>query len=145
MAKKYTSVAAVSEFLARIGLPQYIQAFEEKNIDGKMLLEADPTFLASLSVTSPLHQMKIMQLFHREVHGTVLKFSNEHLTQFLCQHKLDVHISISTLKEHWIDGDMILDVEKSLMESVLEEIGVGPPNNAMMISLYQALTSRVMS
>ena len=140
MAKKSTSVTAVKEFLTRIGLSQYTQAFEEKNIDGKTLLEADPTFLASLHVTSPLHQMKIMQLFRREVHGTAVSYSNEHLTQFLRQHKLDMHIA--TLKEHWIDGDMILDVEKSLMESVLEEIGVGPPINTMMISLYQAVTPR---
>ena len=138
MASEFTPVTAVTEFLTRIGLPQYIKVFEEKKIDGKMLLEADPRFLASLHVTSPLHQMKIMQLFRREVHGTVMNYSSEHLTQFLRQNKLDMFIS--TLKEHWIDGDMILEVEKSLMESVLEEIGVSPPMNTVMINLYQLAT-----
>jgi hypothetical protein len=66
--------------------------------------------------------MKIMQLFRRELHGSIPKYSREHMGQFLQQYKLDKYSP--TLEGHGIDGDMILEVEEKLMKSVLREVGV---------------------
>ena len=75
-----------------------------------------------MGVTSPLHQMKIIQLLRREIQGTVAKYPIQHLSDFLRQLKLDKYIP--NLEENGIDGDMILEVEEKLMKSVLKEMGV---------------------
>ena len=106
-------------------MPQYADEFKDNDIDGKLLLEADSEVLLELGVQSPLHQMKIMQLFPRELLGTKAKYSNDHLSQFLQQQeKLIKYIPV--LKKHGIDGDMVLHVEENLMKGVLKEIGIGP-------------------
>lgn len=78
--------------------------------------------LLELKVTSPLHQMKIMHLFKRELHGGETKYSTEHLLKFLQQYNLEKYASI--LEKNGIDGDMILEVEDKLMKNVLKEVGV---------------------
>jgi hypothetical protein len=114
-------------FLVKLKLPQYSDAFKSEEISSDVLLailSADN--LRELGVTSPLHQMKIMQLFPREVYGTQPKYSNGYLCQILGQ--LENHAKyIPILKEHNIDGDMILNVEVKLMKSVLKEIGINNP------------------
>ena len=117
----------IAAFLARIGLPQYREKFEDEDVDGDMLLDLvkkkKTDSFSQLGVDSPLHLMKIMQLFLRELQGTKAKYSNDHLTQFLCtQRKIDQYAT--TLKDQGIDGDMILYVEDDLMEKVLKEIGI---------------------
>lgn len=121
LARRLT-VDDIAEFLTKIKLPQYTQRFRDSDITGELLLEADPEILAELGVASPLHQMKIMQLFRRELQGSVVKFSKQHMSQFLQQYKLDKYMP--TLDGHGIDGDMILEVEEKLMKSVLREVGV---------------------
>ena len=115
----------VAHFLTNIGLPQYADEFKDNQIDGELLLKADSDVLSELGVESLLHQMKIMQLFPRELLGTKVKYSNDHLSQFLQQQeKLIKYIPV--LKKHGIDGDMVLHVEENLMKGVLKEIGISP-------------------
>ena len=118
----YYSSQDVAEFLERVELSQYAQKFKENEISGDVLLDADVEMLSALDVTSSLHQMKIMHLFPRELQGTGAKYSTEHLSHFLQENKLGKYIS--RLKDNGIDGDMILEVDKELMENVLKEIGI---------------------
>lgn len=129
----------VAAFLVKIGLPQYSETFIDEEISGDVLLELDD--LSELGVKSPLHQMKIMQLFSRKLQGIEAKYSHEHLCQFLYQQeKLCKYIAI--LKEHGIDGDMILHVEKNLMKSVLEEIGVTVLDRSKICTKYKTFVSK---
>ena len=112
----------MADFLTKIQLPQYVESFRTSEISGELLLEADPEILEELGVTSPLHQMKIMQLFRRELEGSVVKYNQDHVTCFLQQLKLEKYVS--ALREHGIDGDMVLQVDEALMKSVLREVGV---------------------
>ena len=121
LARRLT-VEDIAKFLTEIGLPQYVDKFKSSDITGELLLEADPEILAELGVASPLHQMKIMQLFRRQLQGSVARFSQHHMTQFLQHYKLEKYTP--TLEGHGIDGDMILEVEEKLMKSVLREVGV---------------------
>ena len=132
---------AVAEFLIKVDLPQYTEAFKASNISGEVLLEASPADLTKLGVTSSLHQMIIVQLFRREVQGTKAKYPKQHLSQFLRQHKLDKYVAI--LEDAQIDGDMVLEVEEKLMESVLREVGVTSQLDIKKIrSRYKTYTSR---
>lgn len=112
----------VADFLTRIGLPQHAETFKASDISGELLLEADSEILLELGVSSPLDQMKIMQLFRRELQGSIARYSRDHMSQFLQQYKLGKYMP--TLESHGIDGDMILEVEEKLMKSVLREVGV---------------------
>lgn len=60
------TVDGIADFLNKIKMPQYVDAFKAEEVDGEMLLEANSEMLGDLGV-SPLHQIKIMQLFHREL------------------------------------------------------------------------------
>ena len=112
----------VAAFLARINLPQYSETFRTSDISGELLLEADQGILEELGVTSPLHQMRIMELFRRELTGDVAKHSGGEVMQFLQQYNLEKYGP--SLEGQGIDGDMLLDVEEKLMKSVLKEVGV---------------------
>lgn len=103
-------------------MPQYAETFKSSDISGEVLLEADSEFFIELGITSPLHQMKITQLFPRELRGGVAKYSMQHLSSFLQQHKLEKYTPI--LESYGIDGEMILEVEEKLMKVVLKEVGV---------------------
>lgn len=116
------SPSDVADFLTRIQLPQYAQTFKKQEISGELLLAADTEILSELGVTSPLHQMKILHLFQRELEGSVAKYSMDHMSRFLQQYKLEKYSP--TMEAHGIDGDMILQVEEKLMKSVLREVGV---------------------
>ena len=78
--------------------------------------------MTELSVTSPLHQMKITQLFRRELQGSQPKYPTSHLIGFLRQKKLDK--CIESFEALGIDGDMILELDKKVIESVLKEVGI---------------------
>ena len=130
----------VADFLTKIGLPQYAESFKTSCISGELLLEADPDVLTELGVTSPLHQMKIMQLFRRELAGSVAEYPRHHMGQFLQQYKLEKYQPV--LEGHGIDGDMILEVEEKLMKSVLREVGVTSLVDILKIrSKYKTFTS----
>lgn len=77
---------------------------------------------SELGVNSPLHKMKIMQLFNRELQGAAPIYSREHLNQFLQQNNLDKYAAI--LEENGIDGDMIVSVDTKDMKIVLKEVGI---------------------
>lgn len=128
----------VAAFLAKIGLHQYTEAFQNENIDGDILLNLVKTEgdLSELGVTNPLHLMKIMQLFPREVQGTESKYSNDHLSHFL-QKDERLHKYIPILKEHGIDGDMILQVNDKLVTNVLKQIGVNSALDRSRICKYK--------
>ena len=70
LARKF-SAQDVSDFLTKIQLPEYADSFLSSDISGEILLEADADILNELGVTSPLHQMKIMELFRRELQGEI--------------------------------------------------------------------------
>ena len=112
----------VAKFLDKIELPQYTEAFRAKDITGKLLLEASTQLLTELGVASPLHQMKITQLFRRELQGSQPKYPTSHLTEFLLQNKLDKYVD--SIETQGIDGDMILKLDKKVIESVLKEVGI---------------------
>lgn len=94
----------------------------DAEISGDVLLGGDSEMFEELEVTSHLHQMKIAHLFRKELKGSKTKYSNEHLSQFLLECKLDKYIA--ALKENGINGDMILEAENDLMKEVLKEIGI---------------------
>ncbi len=112
----------VAAFLAHINLPQYREIFITSGVSGDLLLKADPEILEELGVTSPLHQMRIMELFRRKLTGDVAKHSVDEVMQFLQQYNLEKYCPY--LEGQGIDGDMLLDVEEKLMKSVLKEVGV---------------------
>ena len=66
LASEY-SASDIAEFLSEIELPQYAEAFENEEISGDLLLTADPETLADLGVTSPLHQLVIVQQFRKKL------------------------------------------------------------------------------
>ncbi len=131
----------VAAFLTKIQLPQYVESFRSSEISGELLLEADPEILEELGVASPVHQMKIMQLFRRELEGSVgAKYDQDHVIRFLQQYKLEKYVS--ALGEHGIDGDMVLQVEEKLMKSVLREVGVASlVDNLKIRSKYKTFVS----
>lgn len=116
------STSDVTNFLKKIELSQYVTSFAELDFSGDMLLQANAALLSKLGVESPLHQMKILRLFRRELGGMAPKYSIEHLNNFLQQNKLEKYSSI--FQSCGIDGDMILEVEEKLMTSVLKEVGI---------------------
>ena len=103
-------------------MSEYVEEFKDGDISGEVLLYADSEVLEELGVDSALHQMKIMQLFHRELLGTDPQYSRDHLNQFLKENKLDKYAG--KLEEHGIDGDMIAKVDFKIMKTVLKEIGI---------------------
>lgn len=121
LAEKFTTDDVV-EFLTKIEMSQYAESFQEEEISGDILLEADCDMLEELKVTSRLHQMKIMHLFRKQLLSSDTKYPNDHLSSFLEQQKMKMHIP--TLKDNGIDGDMILEVDSEIMKKVLEEIGI---------------------
>ncbi len=114
----------MAKFLGRIQLPQYQEIFLQHNIDGVLLQACGVEELDDYGVKSPLHQIKIMELFQGE-----LAFE-----QFLKDIKLEKHIP--TLRDNGIDGDMILKVEKKKMKAVLREIGLNAGDTLMLITKY---------
>lgn len=121
LARKFTTDNVV-DFLTKMELSQYAESSKENDISGDTLLEADSEVLEELGVTSCLHQMKIMHLFRKELQGAATKYSNIHLSKFLQEYKLEKYTD--TLKDHGIDGDMILEADGDLMKKVLKEIGI---------------------
>jgi hypothetical protein len=115
-----------------------VDSFKEEEIEGDILLDAlaDPEIFEELQITSCLHQMRIMHLFPKELLGENIKYSKEHLCNFLQeQDKLKQHIPI--LMDSGIDGDMILEVDSGSIKKVLQEIGVSKLQSAQIISKYK--------
>lgn len=139
LAREFTTDDVI-EFLIKIGLFQYAESFKEEDISGDVLLEASSSDLEDLQVTSHLHQMKIMYLFRKELQSAGTKYSNDHLSSFLEQNKMEKHIT--TLKENGIDGDMILEVDLDLMKKVLEEVGIKKLQITKIITKYKTFVSK---
>ncbi len=130
----------VADVLDSMEFSNYAETFRNEDITGEVLLNADSEMFSELGVKSALHQMKISQLFIRELHGTTLKYSRSHLNQFLRKNNLEEHIS--TMEENGIDGDMILEVENELMENVLKEVGITSTEDITTIcSKYKSFVS----
>ena len=112
----------VANFMVRINLPQYSKMFRDSEISGELLLYIDRGLLSKLGIKSPLHQMRIMKLFCRELTGYTAKCPSDYMMRFLTQNNLEKYGP--SLEENGIDGDMLLEVEDEWMKSILEEIGV---------------------
>ncbi len=125
----------MAKFLRKIQLPQYQEKFLQEEIDGELLQACGAEELNDIDVKSPLHQMKIVELFHREIEKIEVKYSFEHLSGFLKDIKLEKYIP--TLRDNGIDGDMILRVEKERMKAVLREIGFSAIDAIKLITKYQ--------
>ncbi len=97
------------------------QAFIENNLGGGDLLNADSDFADTIEL-SFYKCIKIMTLFRRKFQN-VNPDLDEEFQKFLLQNKIDRH-SIELLKENKIDGNMIVDVESTLMKGALKEIGI---------------------
>ncbi len=124
----------MANFLERIQLPQYQERFLWEEIDGALLRACDAKALKDFDVKSPLHQMKIIELFQREINNIEIKYSFEQLSGFLKDIKLEKYIP--TLKKNGIDGDMILKVKKKHMRAVLKEIGLKDGDTLKLITKY---------
>ena len=61
---KGISVHDVGEWLAKLGMSQYKDAFAEDFVDGDLLSELDNEMLQSLGVDNPLHQKKLMKFIY---------------------------------------------------------------------------------
>ena len=113
----------VAAFLTEIELSEYVEDFKDCKISGKDLLEFKCKTFSDMDVDSPLHQMKIMQLFRRKLQGSIdPRYSTEHLCHFLEQNDLEQYTAV--FQENGIDGDMILEVDKDLMVKVLTELQI---------------------
>lgn len=135
------STTEVADFLTKIGFSEYTESFRDGDISGEVLLDADPEMLTELGVETALHQMKIMQLFKRELKGTDPLYSRDYLNTFLADNNLSEYAG--RLEEHGIDGDMIADVDVKIMKAVLKEIGITSSVDAGKIcSKYKKLVAQ---
>ena len=126
LAQKWTT-DDVADFMVRINLHQYSVIFKDSGIRGEELFDIDQEYLSELGVKSPLHQMRIVELFRRDLAGNTAKYPSDYVMHFLTQNNLEKYSP--SLKHHGVDGDMLLEVEEKWMTSVLEEIGVTEVDN----------------
>ena len=59
----------MGEFFTEVGLGQYTEAFQEAQISGEELLEADKEVLEELGVASAIDRLKMKELFRRKLQG----------------------------------------------------------------------------
>ena len=62
---KGISVSEVSEWLIKLGLNQYVDAFAKESIDGTMLLELDDETMQCIGIKNPLHRKKLSMFIQR--------------------------------------------------------------------------------
>lgn len=129
----------MANFLSKIGFPQYITVLDDNDITFEVLMEGGEEVLAECEVDKPIHRMVIIELLRREQEETSVKYSNEHLNQFLCKEKLDDIIPI--LKENCIDGDMILNIDRKVITDALKVIGLTATQIAKIRSRYPKFCS----
>ena len=72
LARDY-GVDEVGEFFTEVGLGQYTEAFQEAQISGEELLEADKEVLEELGVASAIDRLKMKELFRRKLQGAEKK------------------------------------------------------------------------
>lgn len=140
LARNY-SCDDVAKFLSKIELSEYIETFKEIEVSGDVLLgivlDSDVDGLEELQMKKSLHQMKIKQLFPRELKRCTPKYSTDHLCTFLEEKQQKLVKYAPELRSHAIDGDMILDVDDILMKKALMEVGLSKLETIKLISTYK--------
>jgi hypothetical protein len=124
----------VIEFLTKIDLQQYTDSFKDEDIGGDTLLTLESDDLEDLQVTNSIHQLKIIHLFRKELLGVHIKYSNEHLCNFLKEQSMDKHVSV--LKDNSVDGDLILEVDFDVMTKALNDVGITKLQAKKIITKY---------
>lgn len=117
------SVEKVIDFLRRTpDMEQYISYFEEKQIDGDLLLAATDEVLQELGIDSAFHRLKIRICFQREVRGPsalALQYPVGVVVALLKANNMDAKYQL-VLETHKIDGELLVEAS----DQVLREIGI---------------------
>ncbi len=130
----------VGDFLTKIKLDKYKQAFVEAEVGGELLLEAaDCEFLNELGVNSLLDCVRIMTLFPRRLQDTEPRLPVSEVLRFLGENKFEKYIDV--FERHEIDGDMLVDTEQGLMKNVLKEIGIGAVDKGKILFKFKKFAS----
>ena len=99
----------------------YAQSFRDNEIDGEILLNANPEVLEELGIKSRLDQTMVMFLFRRRVQYELPRITVEDVVTFLRSNKR-FSAYATKFEENEIDGDIM----KILVDSpeLLEELGI---------------------
>ena len=117
------SVKDVSAFLASNKLDKYIQAFEENEVSGDILLDLNSSGLSELGVESALDKLRILVGFRRYLEGGGMRFSVSKLVVALSQNNLGKYRK--PFEQNGVEGDLLLHEDGELVRSMLKEIGIG--------------------
>ena len=116
---KSKTPSEVIAFLVRISQTDYIDSFEENEVNGLLLLKAEKEDFEDLRVKDPFHQERILELFRQELAGVEVKYSNDYLKEFLHNSKLEKYSSL--LEKHMIDSELLLTMDDKAMKEILKE------------------------
>ena len=112
--------STVKAFLQKAMLQSYTKKFEQYEIDGDMLLEANYSILKRIGVRKGLHCIKVKVLFPRYLHGTAPCCSCETISEWLKGNGMEKYIPV--FEEEKIDGDIMqLIDEKCLKELNIDD------------------------
>lgn len=103
-------------------MEQYMSYFEEKQIDGDLLLAATDEVLQELGIDSAFHRLKIRIWFQREVRGPsalALQYPVGVVVALLKANNMDAKYQL-VLETHKIDGELLVEAS----DQVLREIGI---------------------
>ena len=107
-------------FLRRINMEQYVEAFLRDNISGELLIDLSDQDLEELGVNSNFHRFKITFCFKREVSGRPIKCPPEMVASML-EGDANLKKYGSSILRNGVDGEMLLQCDNDL---VLEELGI---------------------
>ena len=131
---KDVTVNKVIEFLIHSKLEQYVDAFEEYEIDGELLIQASDEELEEIGVSNPLHRLKIRIGFRRFVIGSKgdvsMAYPASKVAKILSESK-QLKQFARAFAENDIDGELLLNAS----DSVMRQLGVSKGVHMRMIRL----------
>lgn len=118
------SVERVTDFLQRnLHMGQYVPLFEQKQIDGDLLLVATDEILQEIGIVSALDRLKIRIHFKREMSGGLSalaeKYPVDKVIALLKENNMSAKYQVA-IEEHEIDGELLTEASCD----VLQEIGI---------------------
>ena len=122
------------EFLIDSKLEQYVDAFEEYEIDGELLIHSSDEELEEIGVCNPIHRLKIRIGFKRFIHkmksDVALAFPPHTVYKILSSNK-QLRQFAQPFAEHNIDGELVLNAS----DDVMRQLGVCKGVHMRMIRL----------
>ena len=103
-------------------MEQYVLYFEDKQIDGDLLLAATDEILQEIGIESALDRLKIRIYFQREIRGPsalAQKYPVDVVVALLKENNMDAKYQ-RVLDTHKIDGELLVEAS----DQVLREIGI---------------------